>query len=161
MAAPMTSSEDFPAGISWAVTFWSGFALFQESTTCLPQAISWALFEYQMVIGPLAVAASELLAAPEPHAVSTSAPAMTAAAKAIPDRRCTSAEQFHGGSFSGSGCFVARSADLPAAASAARGVEVNGCPLGVGGGVVFRLRRRVVVGAGPVDSRTMSWAAGS
>src|ERR1700712_5308014 len=86
MAAPMTSSEDFPAGICCAVTNWSGFALFHESTTCVPQVTSWALFEYQMVIAPLAVAASELLAESEPpQAVSTSAPATTAALRAARD----------------------------------------------------------------------------
>src|SRR6476469_4490677 len=80
MAAPMTSSEDLPAGISCAVTVSLGLAAFQAATTCLPQAISWALLEYQMVIGPLAVAASLLVPPPEPQAVSTRAPARTAAA---------------------------------------------------------------------------------
>src|SRR4029078_11026883 len=82
----MTSSEDLPSGTSWAVTTWSGFAEFQASTTCLPQAISWALLEYQMVIGPLAVAASLLVPPPEPQAVSTRAPAGTAAAAYLDGR---------------------------------------------------------------------------
>src|SRR6476646_8597374 len=86
MAAPMTSSEDLPAGISCAVTTWSGFAAFQASTTCLPQAISWALLEYQMVIGPLVVAASLLVPPLEPQAVSTRAPASTAAAAYLEGR---------------------------------------------------------------------------
>src|SRR5450830_625451 len=58
MAAPMTSSEDLPAGISSALTFWSAFAVFQAATTCSPQATSCSLLEYQFVIGPTAVSAS-------------------------------------------------------------------------------------------------------
>src|SRR6476661_9182007 len=86
MAAPITSSEDLPAGISCAVTVSLGLAAFQAATTCLPQAISWALLEYQMVIGPLAVAASLLVPPPEPQAVSTRAPARTAAAAYLEGR---------------------------------------------------------------------------
>ena len=52
----MTSSEVLPAGISWAVTFWSGFALFQSATIALPQAISSGLFDSQTLIGPVALA---------------------------------------------------------------------------------------------------------
>src|SRR5665648_1138206 len=58
MAAPMTSSEDLPAGICSALTFWSGFAVFQAATTCSPQATSCSLLEYQILIGPTAVSAS-------------------------------------------------------------------------------------------------------
>src|SRR6478752_2513762 len=63
----MTSSEDLPAGISCAVT-------------------TWALLEYQMVIGPLVVAASLLVPPPEPQAVSTRAPARMAAAAYLEGR---------------------------------------------------------------------------
>src|SRR4051795_5322267 len=52
MAAPITSSEDLPAGISCAATFSFGCAEFQAATICLPQATSWALFEYQILIAP-------------------------------------------------------------------------------------------------------------
>ena len=61
IAAPMTSSELFPVGISWAVTFWSACAAFQAATICLPQATSSALFEYQTVIGPRAWVAAPVL----------------------------------------------------------------------------------------------------
>ena len=57
----MTSSEVFPAGISWAVTFSSGWSAFHALTICLPQAISSGLFDSQTLIGPVAAAAS-----PEP-----------------------------------------------------------------------------------------------
>ena len=82
IAAPMTSSDDLPAGISCAVTCSSACALFQALTTCLPQLISCAVLEYQMVIGPRAAAAS--LPPPplsEPQALTTSAAASTVAAK--------------------------------------------------------------------------------
>ena len=58
MLAEMTASEDLPAGISCDVTFSVGWAVFQASTTCLPQATSCSLFESQTVMGPCAVAAS-------------------------------------------------------------------------------------------------------
>src|SRR5665647_2595210 len=73
MAAPMTSSEDLPAGICSAVTFWSGFAVFQAATTCSPQATSCSLLEYQILIGPTAVRASPHPVLPPlhpPHAAS-------------------------------------------------------------------------------------------
>src|SRR5665647_3614366 len=73
MAAPMTSSEDLPAGICSAVTFWSGFAVFQAATTCSPQATSCSLLEYQILIGPTAVSASPPPVLPPllpPHAAS-------------------------------------------------------------------------------------------
>src|SRR3954470_4362048 len=53
MAAPMTSSEVLPAGISWAVTFSFGCAEFHCPTIALPQAISSGLFESQTLIGPV------------------------------------------------------------------------------------------------------------
>src|SRR5450759_4873440 len=58
----MTSSELVPAGISSPVTTWSGWSLFQAVTTALPQATSSALFEYQILMAPVAPAA--LAAAP-------------------------------------------------------------------------------------------------
>src|SRR6266567_9344524 len=73
IAAPMTSSELFPVGISWAVIFWSACCAFQAATICLPQATSSALFEYQIVIGPRALAAVAASPAPpplSPHAAS-------------------------------------------------------------------------------------------
>ncbi len=67
IAAPMTSSEVLPAGISWAVTFWSGCSAFQASTIALPQATSSGLLEYQIVMGPVvAVAGSEPESVPHP-----------------------------------------------------------------------------------------------
>src|SRR3954463_7509587 len=54
IAAPITSSEDLPAGISCADTFSFGCALFHAATACLPQATSCALFEYQILMGPWA-----------------------------------------------------------------------------------------------------------
>ncbi len=67
MAAPMTSSEVLPAGISWAVTFSSGWALFQSATIALPQAISSGLLDIHTLIGPEALCAS-LEPDPPPHA---------------------------------------------------------------------------------------------
>src|SRR3954453_63551 len=52
MAAPMTSSELLPAGISCAVTFSLGFFAFQSATIALPQASSSGLFDSQILIGP-------------------------------------------------------------------------------------------------------------
>src|SRR5664279_3299576 len=77
----MTSSDDLPVGICSAVTCSVGCAVFHASTTCLPQAISNSLLEYQILIGPCVVAASVALPPPEPpQAVSTTmAPASTAA----------------------------------------------------------------------------------
>src|SRR4051812_29853953 len=67
IAAPMTSSELFPVGISCAVTFWSAWAAFHAETICLPQATSSALFDNQTVIGPR-VSVAELSVYPPPHA---------------------------------------------------------------------------------------------
>src|SRR4051812_37223240 len=64
IAAPITSSELFPVGISCAVTFSSACPAFHAATICLPQTTSSALFEYQIVIGPRAFAAAS--APPEP-----------------------------------------------------------------------------------------------
>ncbi len=50
----MTASEVSPAGISWAVTSSSGCSAFQASIWAVAHSISWALFEYQMVMGPVA-----------------------------------------------------------------------------------------------------------
>src|SRR6185503_18795617 len=69
IAAPMTSSEDLPVGISWPVTCSFGWALFQADTIALPQATSSGLFEYQTLIGPRACAASlASVPPPPPHA---------------------------------------------------------------------------------------------
>src|SRR3954449_7376967 len=48
----MTSSDVFPAGICWAVTFSSGCWLFQAATTSSPQATSSGLVESQISMGP-------------------------------------------------------------------------------------------------------------
>ena len=53
IAAPMTSSEVLPAGISWAVTFSLGFFAFQAATIALPQASSSGLLDSQILIAPL------------------------------------------------------------------------------------------------------------
>src|SRR4051812_16852914 len=66
MAAPITSSELLPVGISWPVTFSPGCAWFQAATTDLPQATSSWLFEYQTLIGPRAAASSFDDVPPEP-----------------------------------------------------------------------------------------------
>src|ERR1700722_15707183 len=81
MAAPITSSDDWADGICCPETFWSGCRTFPDATACLPQATSWALLEYQMLIGPVALillfvevnAGPELVAAPPPppHAART------------------------------------------------------------------------------------------
>src|SRR5215468_3281790 len=64
--APMTSSEVLPAGISWPVTFWSACDAFQAATTDLPHFTSSGLFEYQILIGPVAAAASLAFEPPPP-----------------------------------------------------------------------------------------------
>ena len=66
IAAPMTSSEVLPAGISWAVTFSSGCAAFHSLTIAFPQAISSGLLESQTLIGPFAEL--RLLGVPSPTA---------------------------------------------------------------------------------------------
>src|SRR5690348_8681929 len=66
MAAPMTSSEDLPAGISWAVTFSFGCAWFQDATIALPQASSSGLLESQILIGPLVSRSPDALPPPPP-----------------------------------------------------------------------------------------------
>src|SRR3954447_22195541 len=68
MAAPMTSSEVLPAGISWAVTFSFGCAEFHCPTIALPQAISSGLFDSQTLIGPVADWASLEPPPPPPQA---------------------------------------------------------------------------------------------
>src|SRR3954470_6116298 len=62
MAAPITSSEVLPAGISWAVTFSFGCAEFHWATIALPQAISSGLFDSHTLMGPV-----EDCASPEPE----------------------------------------------------------------------------------------------
>ena len=74
IAAPMTSSEVLPAGISCAVTFSLGFFAFQALTIALPQAISSGLLESQILIGPSVAVAPEL-----PPALSPSSPPQAAA----------------------------------------------------------------------------------
>ena len=75
--APMTSSEVLPAGISWAVTFSSGFAAFHSLTIAFPQAISSGLLESQTLIGPFAERA--LSASPPPPQAAVRPSARTAA----------------------------------------------------------------------------------
>src|SRR4051794_20601392 len=58
IAAPITSSELLPVGISWPVTFSFGCAWFQAVIIVLAQATSSWLLEYQTLIGPRAAAAS-------------------------------------------------------------------------------------------------------
>src|SRR5690349_13900548 len=67
IAAPMTSSEVLPAGISCAVTFWSGFLAFHSLTIALPQAISSGLFDSQTLIGPVALCAFSASPPPPPQ----------------------------------------------------------------------------------------------
>ena len=64
--APMTSSEVLPAGISCPVTFSFGCAAFHFATAALPQATSSLLFEYQILIGPVAAAALSASSEPPP-----------------------------------------------------------------------------------------------
>src|SRR5680860_100005 len=71
MAAPITSSEVFPAGISCAITCSSGLSAFHSSTIASPQAISSGLFESHTLMGPSAVAASSDPPEPPPHAAVT------------------------------------------------------------------------------------------
>ena len=59
IAAPMTSSEDFPAGISWAVISSSGCSSFQAATISSPQAISSGLFDSQILMGPVSLVEPE------------------------------------------------------------------------------------------------------
>src|ERR1700754_1410385 len=66
IAAPMTSSELLPVGISWPITFSFGCAVFHAATICLAQATSSWLFEYQTLIGPRACAASLVEVPPPP-----------------------------------------------------------------------------------------------
>src|SRR3954454_17202586 len=85
MAAPMTSSELLPAGISWAVTFSLGFFAFQSATMALPQASSSGLLDSQILIGPLTARSpdDDEPELPPPQAAAPSASAMTAAAVAL------------------------------------------------------------------------------
>src|SRR5680860_600802 len=66
IAAPMTSSEVLPAGISWAVTSSVGWAVFHASTMALPQATSSGLLDSQTLTGPCAACAPEASEPPEP-----------------------------------------------------------------------------------------------
>src|ERR1700754_3047106 len=77
IAAPMTSSELLPVGISCAVIFWSACSAFQAATICLPQATSSALFGYQIVTGPRALAASAASPEPPPPPQAASEPTST------------------------------------------------------------------------------------
>src|SRR3954451_4781552 len=85
MAAPMTSSELLPAGISCAVTFSLGFFAFQSATMALPQASSSVLFESQILSGPFTARSPDEEDEPPlpPHAVTPSASATRAAAVAV------------------------------------------------------------------------------
>ena len=84
MAAPMTSSELLPAGISWASIFWSGWAEFHDATMALPHFTSNSLFEYQILMGPLAVVAdSAVLPLAPPPQPARPAPMMVRAATDI------------------------------------------------------------------------------
>src|SRR5665811_1404499 len=66
MAAPMTSSDVLPAGISCAVTTSLGWAAFHAFTMAWPQVSSSGLLDSQTLIGPCAVsAAPEALVPPE------------------------------------------------------------------------------------------------
>src|SRR3954470_22563914 len=70
IAAPMTSSEDLPAGISWAVTFSLGFLAFQSVTIAFPHASSSGLFESQILMGPCLETSAEADPPPLlPHAL--------------------------------------------------------------------------------------------
>src|SRR4051794_41624181 len=71
MAAPMTSSEVLPAGISWAVTFSFGCAEFHWAPIALPQAISSGLFDSHTLIGPVEDWASLEPPPPPPQAAVT------------------------------------------------------------------------------------------
>src|SRR5450759_4691666 len=85
MAAPMTSSDVLPAGISCAVTSSLGWAVFHAFTMALPQVISSGLLDSQTLTGPCAVSAEPPVAVvpPEPPhaAVVPIAKVMTAAAQ--------------------------------------------------------------------------------
>src|SRR3954447_1125916 len=83
IAAPMTSSEVLPAGISCAVTFSLGCAAFHEATIALPQASSSVLFESQILIGPRAEAASPLPPPPPPQALRRPTPTARPAAVTV------------------------------------------------------------------------------
>src|SRR5215218_11001889 len=85
MAAPMTSSELLPAGISCAVTFSFGWAEFQSATIALPQASSSGLLDSQILIGPLVARSSEDAPpeSPPPQAEAPRATARRAAAVTV------------------------------------------------------------------------------
>src|ERR1700730_16986787 len=76
MAAPITSSELLPAGICSPVTCSLGWLWFHPVTTAWPQLTSWALFEYQIVIAPLAPAAEEADWLVPPQAISATSAAI-------------------------------------------------------------------------------------
>src|ERR1700748_2468517 len=75
MAAPMTSSELLPVGISWPLTCSFGCALFHAATIALPQATSSWLLEYQTLMGPWAALACLAFVPPDPHAAARAAAA--------------------------------------------------------------------------------------
>src|SRR5450631_322045 len=85
MAAPMTSSDVLPAGISWEVTTSLGWAAFHAVTIALPHLSSSRLLDSQILTGPCAVSAEppEALVPPELEhaAVVPIAKVMTAAAQ--------------------------------------------------------------------------------
>src|SRR5918995_7193421 len=85
MAAPMTSSELLPAGISCAVTFSFGWAEFQSATIALPQASSSGLFDSQILIGPFVARSSDDEPPPSspPHAVAPRAMVVSRAAAIV------------------------------------------------------------------------------
>ena len=68
IAAPMTSSEVLPAGISCAVTFWSGCACSRRPPSSCPRPLPAGLLENQMVMGPCACSADPPPEFEPPHA---------------------------------------------------------------------------------------------
>src|SRR5699024_9700936 len=84
MAAVIASSEEEPAGISWAVTCASGWSPFQASTTACPQSSSCSLLDSQTVIGPVPVGSAP---SPSPPPPDPPPPAQPAATRATPTSR--------------------------------------------------------------------------
>lgn len=87
IAAPITSSDDLPAGMACAVTCWSACWAFQAWTTFWAQAISCWLVEVQTVIGPVFSSAVVPPDPPDPHAASGSITAEAAATATARVRR--------------------------------------------------------------------------
>src|ERR1022692_563919 len=81
----MTSSDDWAAGICCPVTFSLGCSLFQAATIFSPQVTSWVLLEYQMLIGPCALAALLAEMAPPPPQAAKPKVSVTAAANMVRD----------------------------------------------------------------------------